>query len=187
MSMTKVYTSSDSGRANVVKDLLMTNDIAAVVQGEPADNKGLIAPPDQWPTVWVLHQTDTEQARKLIAEYDRALTTVKRWHNIWKCERCEEINDTGRTECWKCAELAKGRQQKVLASLNPFTAKKVKDMKCLLAIASDFALASLLFFCCSNYVPNGDFQDALIAFGFVAATAFVVLVGWSGTLVLKSE
>ena len=54
-------------------------------------------------------------------------------------------------------------------------------------LTSGFALASLLSFCCSNYVPNGDFQDALIAFGFVAATAFVVLVGWSGTLVLKSE
>jgi hypothetical protein len=186
--MTKVYTSSDSGRAHVVKDLLMKNDIAAVVQGEPADNpKGTIPLPEAWPSVWILHQTDTDHAKTLIADFDRALTTVKRWHNIWKCERCEEINDAGRTECWKCAELVKERQRKVLASLTPFTTKKLKEMKFLLLISAVFALSSVASFLWSNALPESDMQDALQVFGFIAATATVVLMGWSAALVLKSE
>lgn len=185
--MTKVYTSSDSGRAHVVKELLMKNDIAAVVQGEPADKHGPVPLPDAWPSVWILHQTDTDQARQLVAEFDRALTTVKRWHNIWKCERCEEINDAGRTECWKCAEMCKDRQRKVLASLTPLTAKKMRDFKFLLAISGTFALTSFGSFWWSTVVANGEMQDALQVFGFVAATAAVVLIGWGAALVLKTE
>ena len=56
--------------------------------------------PDGAPSVWVAHDEDDPRARAIIEEHRKA--PMPEGHP-WRCRICEEENDGGFSNCWKCA------------------------------------------------------------------------------------
>jgi Putative prokaryotic signal transducing protein len=72
--MQKVFVANDPIEANFVKDLLIRGGVAAEIQGEHLF--GLrprigFADPTLYPSVWIINEGQLEEARALIADYER--------------------------------------------------------------------------------------------------------------------
>lgn len=98
--MIRVYTAADPADAQLVCDLLNDRGLKAVVQGEAlwAARGEIPAGPTTAPSVWV-NEPDVDQARALIAEYERR---PKDQPPAWKCSKCGEKVEGQFSACWKC-------------------------------------------------------------------------------------
>lgn len=99
-SLVRVYTSTGPADATLVKNLLNSHEIRAVVQGDTLWGARGAVPmgPSTAPSVWVT-EADVERARVLIEEYEAHTPSDA---PPWKCRSCGEKIGGRFNECWRC-------------------------------------------------------------------------------------
>jgi Putative prokaryotic signal transducing protein len=98
--MKRVHVASDPVDAELIRSLLATYGVDAIVKGEHLWSlPGIPMTPDGAPSVWVLRDEDEHQARMLI---DKHRQTSSAPTTIWRCRICTEENEGGFSNCWKC-------------------------------------------------------------------------------------
>ena len=103
--LTTVYEAGSSGEAYLVRDMLLDNDIEAVVAGEYSESAP-IAPITDGPTVQV-RAADRQCALKLIEQFERATIhdedeTAHSAEPPWTCPKCGKTVDGNFEVCWNC-------------------------------------------------------------------------------------
>ena len=126
--MKRVYEASDPADAHLMRGMLESHGIAAVVQGEAlwAARGDLPFGPESAPSVWVRGE-DYELARAAIDQHEREIDEAGRCGNCgyelgesapsvcpqcgkdtalperWICPECGESIEGQFAECWRCA------------------------------------------------------------------------------------
>ena len=125
--MKRVYTARDPADAHLVRGMLESNGIKAIVQGEAlwSARGELPLTAESAPSVWASGE-DYERARALIEDYERTIDPSRCancGHQLgesppsicpqcgqdnstpepWICPQCGEAIDGQFSECWRCA------------------------------------------------------------------------------------
>ena len=96
--MKLVYTHENRFLVANAHNILEQAGIRVVWKNEFASSAiGEISPFDTWPELWVLNDTDYDQAIQVIAN---ALSTPN--SPEWECGHCHENNDAAFDLCWNC-------------------------------------------------------------------------------------
>jgi hypothetical protein len=108
--MKQVYVAAHVLDAELVRGLLRSHGIEAVVRGEAlfALRGQLPMTTDTLPSVW----TDTSavaRARELIDEHLRRGVPGRVQGRSWRCPRCRERLEPQFTNCWRCNASRLGR------------------------------------------------------------------------------
>jgi len=101
--MRKVYQARNPADAHLLKGVLETQNIEAVVQGDFLWGTRGETPitPETSPSVWVIDETDYQRALDIMQEFqcqDLSNDSMKEW----KCQKCGESNEGQFSECWNC-------------------------------------------------------------------------------------
>ncbi len=101
--MTKVFVAQHPTEAHLVKGMLETNGIAAIVRGESLFGARGEAPvtADTLPSVWVSDDNDAPAALEILAQYGPKATAAN-LGRPWSCPSCREQIESQFSECWKC-------------------------------------------------------------------------------------
>ncbi len=101
--MIRIYGARDSIEAEFVKNLLTTEGIESVVQGEALDAARGDIPYTQaaLPSIWI-HESDAIAAQAIIDEMKRGGPAHTNPQPNWKCPTCGETLEGQFTTCWKC-------------------------------------------------------------------------------------
>lgn len=101
--MTKVFVAQHPTEAHLVRGLLESGGIVAMVRGETlfGVRGGAPVTPDTLPTVWVLDDQQTAAALDILREY-RHETQDASADSSWSCPRCGERIEPQFTACWQC-------------------------------------------------------------------------------------
>jgi hypothetical protein len=104
--MRKVFIAAHPTEAYIVKGLLESEGIEAIVRGEALFSaRGLTSvTPDTLPSVWVL---DADQAERAVALIDAPRTgapSTARRERSWRCPTCNEFVGPEFAACWKCCK-----------------------------------------------------------------------------------
>lgn len=101
--MTKVFVAQHPTEAHLVKGMLETNGIPALVRGESLFGARGEAPvtPDTLPSVWVSDDNDAPAALAILAQYGPEATAAN-LGRPWSCPSCREQIEAQFSECWKC-------------------------------------------------------------------------------------
>lgn len=99
MAATKVYTASDPVNAEIVKDYLASHGIAGEVRDHFLWGGMGDLPANVYPSVWIHEQQQQNEARQLIAKFERGDT---RSGPDWRCPACGESLASQFTACWQC-------------------------------------------------------------------------------------
>lgn len=97
--MRRVYTAENVFDAQLVRDRLWQDGIAAVVHGTMLTGALGELPADTRPTVWIEDASLYERARQLVARFEREPTGIG---EPWTCARCGEPNEPTFELCWSC-------------------------------------------------------------------------------------
>ena len=106
--MEKVYIAMNPTDAHLVRGLLESEGIEAVVQGEflwTARGEVPITT-DTAPSVWVLDEADYERAMEVVKAFQSSERMSDSENKEWKCDKCNENNEGQFTECWRCGDSA---------------------------------------------------------------------------------
>ncbi|MDA2928397.1 DUF2007 domain-containing protein [Acidobacteria bacterium AH-259-O06] len=96
----KVYSSPNLAMVGHFKNVLEMYSIACDIRGEyRCAAAGEIPPIECWPELWVVEESQAEQARQIIRE---ALEPTENDPGLWKCPSCDEEVEGQFTECWDC-------------------------------------------------------------------------------------
>ena len=98
--MIKVYSSANLAMVHHLKNVLEMHDIACEIRGESRlIAAGELPPIECWTELWVLDESQIEQARQIINE---AIEPAEKSSAQWICPICHETLEGQFTECWKC-------------------------------------------------------------------------------------
>jgi hypothetical protein len=102
--MKKVYISDNPADAHMAKSVLESGGIEVVIQGEAlwGARGELPVSSDTSPSVWTVNDSDYEEALKVISTLMQGNNLRAAEGEEWRCEGCEEVNETPFTECWQC-------------------------------------------------------------------------------------
>ena len=102
--MQKVYTAEHPADAHLVRGLLESEGIVAEVHGEDLFNSRGRVPmtPDTLPTVWVVEDSQTDDARRVIEAQATASATAASTPRSWTCGVCHEAVEAQFDTCWNC-------------------------------------------------------------------------------------
>ncbi|NQW04681.1 MAG: DUF2007 domain-containing protein [Acidobacteria bacterium] len=102
--MKKVFVASHPTEAHLVKGLLDSREIPAIVRGESLFGVRGEAPvtPDTLPSVWVNNDDQAEEAVALIRSHGVGVTDANTPGEPWSCSGCGEVVEAQFGECWKC-------------------------------------------------------------------------------------
>src|SRR4051812_35435573 len=101
--MKLVHTVFDAPNAQLIKQLLDDNGIAAVVEGERLYAlRGDM--PTVYPTVWVANDADLPRACEIIEEFTKQSRATAVRRETWTCKTCGEEIETQFSACWRCTE-----------------------------------------------------------------------------------
>ena len=102
--MRKVFIAAHPAEAHMVRGLLESEGIEAVVRGEALFSARGLAPvtSDTLPSVWVLDPADAEAAASLIAGPSAGATPGMRKDRSWRCRNCNEFVGPEFMACWQC-------------------------------------------------------------------------------------
>jgi hypothetical protein len=95
--MKQVFLAMYPGEAYVVRALLESEGIAAILQGYPPGGA-----PGALPTVWVVEDSQVEKALATIATYEQGGESGMGKGQAWSCPACGKKNESQFTECWHC-------------------------------------------------------------------------------------
>ncbi|MBA3950214.1 MAG: DUF2007 domain-containing protein [Acidobacteria bacterium] len=101
--MTEVYRAAHPAQAHLLRGLLESEGIEAVVIGEFGFNVRGEAPitEDTLPRVCVVNEADAERARAIAVSFDAGGPAVSGVAS-WTCPQCGETIEAQFGECWKC-------------------------------------------------------------------------------------
>ena len=99
--MKQVHVAKHAPEAHIVKGLLESSGIAAVVRGEFLTSGWGELPVDVC-SVWVADDRDYERAQALLVTFLRGDLARELKDRNWRCDRCGEQLEGQFTSCWKC-------------------------------------------------------------------------------------
>ncbi|WP_136796714.1 MULTISPECIES: putative signal transducing protein [Desulfosediminicola] len=102
--MKKVYTAANPAEAHIVRGILESHNIIAEVRGEALFSVRGELPMvgDTFPTVWILQDSDHQQAINVVTEYDSKMKEEGTIGEYWVCSSCGEQLEQQFTACWQC-------------------------------------------------------------------------------------
>jgi hypothetical protein len=102
--MRKVFIAAHPAEAHMIRGLLESEGIEAIVRGEALFSARGLAPvtSDTLPSVWVLDPSDAEAAEAIIAEPRIGATAGARRDRSWRCRNCNEFVGPEFMACWHC-------------------------------------------------------------------------------------
>ena len=102
--MKQVFVAQHPTEAHLVRGLLETNGITAVVRGESLFSARGEAPatPDTLPSVCVVDDSDAPRALAVLSEYGSSAVKAGSHETAWVCPACGERIESQFTECWNC-------------------------------------------------------------------------------------
>jgi hypothetical protein len=99
----QVFQAHDITEAHLVKGLLESHGLSALVRGEAlSGTAGEVPFVDVWPTVWVLDDVREGEARAVIKEYERGPAKPGSPGVGWLCPKCGQDLEPQFTACWAC-------------------------------------------------------------------------------------
>ena len=105
-NLKKLYTAQGIGDAHVMRGLLESAGINAVIRGDgvvPLQGGNLMLNIEVRPSVWVLEDDKYSQARDIVADYvTRQGENPGEPVSTWNCSRCGESVEQQFSECWNC-------------------------------------------------------------------------------------
>jgi len=106
--MKRIYTAMNLTDAHLVRGLLESEGIEAVVQGEflwTARGEVPITT-DTAPSVWIADDANYERAMEVVNKLQSSEESSDPENKEWKCDKCNETNEGQFTECWRCGDSA---------------------------------------------------------------------------------
>lgn len=164
--MRKIYNARDPFGAHLVKDLLIENEIPAVIQGD-----------QPYMSVWISESVDPEAAMRVVNEFEAGREA--RHKAGWKCETCGEHNDGSSDSCVKCIAFQREEHAR-------FTRNRTRQFFLLLNIASAFLIAGIGALLYGRHL-HGEIEAALEMFELVLFVASGVVFLWAMRTLLRSE
>ena len=96
--MKLIYTNENRFLVNNAKNIVENSGIAITLVNEyAAGGMGELSPFDTWLELWVVNDSDYEQAVRAI---ESSLDT--QGSGKWTCGKCNEDNEASFEFCWKC-------------------------------------------------------------------------------------
>jgi hypothetical protein len=104
--MHKVFIAAHPAEAYMVKGLLESEGIEALVRGEALFSaRGLTSvTPDTLPSVWVTDPAEVSRALALIAAPRNGGASAPGRDRAWRCPTCNEFIGPEFAACWKCGK-----------------------------------------------------------------------------------
>lgn len=104
--MRQVYSAEHPTEAHIVKGILESAGIEAVVKGDILFSARGEIPitPETAPSVWILEESRYNDARRLVRRYEQANSGNLSSGDMWTCMSCAEKLEGQFTHCWKCGE-----------------------------------------------------------------------------------
>jgi hypothetical protein len=103
--MKMVYTNENRFLVSNAKNILELQGIDVTLKNEFASGAiGEVSAFDAWVEVWVLNDSDYEQACSIIES-----SLSKENAEEWVCTSCKEINDASFELCWNCQSESPAR------------------------------------------------------------------------------
>ncbi len=96
--MKRVYSAENAFDAQIIRDHLEHQGIAATVHGNMLTGAIGELPMDTRPSVWIEDPDLYERARDLIGRFERARPDGEQW----TCIHCGETNEPAFELCWAC-------------------------------------------------------------------------------------
>lgn len=102
--MKKLYSAMNPTEAHLLRGVLESEGIEAIVRGEFLWTARGEVPltTDTAPSVWVVNDEDYEQAMEIVVEFKAPENAAGSENKDWKCDKCNETNEGQFTECWNC-------------------------------------------------------------------------------------
>jgi hypothetical protein len=103
--MRKVFVAAHPAEAHMVKGVLESEGIEAIVRGEALFSARGIAPvtSDTLPSVWVVDPADAEDAAAIIAAPQTGAMSSARRERAWRCPTCNVFVGPEFVACWNCS------------------------------------------------------------------------------------
>jgi hypothetical protein len=98
--MKLIHTAKHPTEAHLIRGMLETEGISALVQGDQL--YGAYGELPVLPSVWIFDDTAAAQAEQLIMEFLRGTAARRYGHQRWTCTQCGEVLDGQFTDCWNC-------------------------------------------------------------------------------------
>lgn len=105
--MKKLYEAKDLPEAHILRGLLETAGIDAIVRGQSLDPLRGAIPLTEQPSVWIMDDADEERAVPILEEYLERVEDPRE-HSPWTCSSCGEEIAPQFTECWSCGTSRSG-------------------------------------------------------------------------------
>ncbi len=102
--MKKVYSAMNPTKAQLLRGILESEDIEAMVRGEflwTARGEVPITT-DTAPSVWIVNAEDYEHAMEIVEEFKAPENSDDLENKDWQCSKYNETNEGQFTECWNC-------------------------------------------------------------------------------------
>lgn len=108
--MKQVHVARHPAEAHLVKGLLESQGIEAVVRGEDLFGARGEVPvtPETCPSVWIVDDALYEKAKSIISAYLRGETPGGTRSSSWRCPNCGEQLEPQFTDCWQCGTARPG-------------------------------------------------------------------------------
>ena len=102
--MRQVYSAEHPTEAHIVKGILESAGLEAVVQGDVLFSARGEIPltPETAPSVWIVEESRYDEARRIVRQYEQANSGKKPSGKTWLCPSCREKPEGQFTHCWKC-------------------------------------------------------------------------------------
>ena len=104
--MRKVFIAAHPAEAHIIRGLLASEGIEAIVRGEALFSaRGLTSvTPDTLPSVWVIDAEQADRAAELISAPRTGAASAARRDRAWRCPTCNEFISPEFAACWKCGQ-----------------------------------------------------------------------------------
>ena len=97
--MQKIFSSPNLGLVAHLKNILENENIACLMKNfYLTGGAGELPPTECWLELWVIDETQLNDAQRLIKENQTIPATGK----PWQCSNCGEQLEAQFTQCWKC-------------------------------------------------------------------------------------
>jgi len=102
--MVRVFVASHPLEAHMIRGVLESEGIDAVVRGEALFAVRGLTPvtPDTLPSVWVMNSADADRALALIQDPRRVRIAEAGRDRAWRCPACNEFVGPELAVCWQC-------------------------------------------------------------------------------------
>lgn len=102
--MRQVYSAEHPTEAYIVRGILESGGIEAVVKGDILFSARGEIPltPETAPSVWIVEENRYDEARRIVSRYELANSGKMPSGETWLCQSCGERLEAQFTHCWKC-------------------------------------------------------------------------------------